>query len=102
MTADESFFRKALAGYGEMMDARWTDIAVAAHLAVLQERQERLHAKFGFVPHPDDATKCNCAYCARDFEAVADRLADAEEQLAQLEESPNVSELLNADKLVVA
>ena len=43
-----------------------------------RQAREVLHKKFGFVPHPDDPKKCHCAYCARDFEAVADHAAEME------------------------
>ena len=82
MTPDEVVFRTVLAACERRIDASWTDIAVAAHLGVLQERRERLHAKFGFVPHPDNPKKCACAYCARDFEAVSAMLMELEQWVA--------------------
>jgi len=47
--------------------------------AVVDKRyEELLHNKFFFQPHPDDAKKCNCAYCARYFEAIAEHAANLE------------------------
>jgi predicted nucleic acid-binding Zn-ribbon protein len=62
-------------------------------LAKFHQAREVLHKKFGYVPHPDGTNKCHCAYCARDFEAVADHAAELEmsehslrEQLSQWQE----------------
>jgi len=45
------------------------------------KRDELIHKRFFFQPHPDDKDKCNCAYCARDFEAVAEHCAYMEMDL---------------------
>lgn len=76
-------------------------------LAVCQKKfseikrgRELMHKKFGFVPHPDDPKKCNCAYCARDFEAVAEHAAEMEMELFsttnQLKESEQLRLQLEA------
>lgn len=62
----------------------WKDRAESAEARVgqLEEAEENrivtLHKKFGFVPSKDGSKKCACAYCVRDFEAVADHAADLE------------------------
>jgi len=55
--------------------------------AVVDKRyEELLHKRFFFQPHPDDAKKCNCAYCARDFEAIAEHAANLEMNEHSLEQ----------------
>lgn len=69
------------------------------------KQSELMHKKFFFQPHPDDPKKCNCAYCARDFEAVAEHAAYLEMDVHSLEQqrdqlSARVMELEGVIQLV--
>lgn len=54
--------------------------------AAYQHAKELVHKRFGFKPHPDDPKKCNCAYCAREFEPMAEHAALMEIELLALEQ----------------
>lgn len=62
------------------------------------KRDALIHKKFYFQPHPDDATKCNCAYCARDFEAIADHAAFMEMELFSLHEAKSERDTLKRER----
>lgn len=47
----------------------------------LATRDKWMHSRFGFVPKEGEPTKCACAYCTGDVEALADHAADMEMQL---------------------